>query len=221
MNRSELPALLTAAGVPDELYSLQGVHELDPSQETCYLLGGAGDDVRVGVFERNGARFGFTGTEDEACRFLYDELVFDEPEPTTFDGAGETTAAERSAALSALVDAALDEGARLGEVASVAFVLRPGDVVDRFGPESGTYLYPDGTPAERRSQPPTAFEAGYHRYLVAGDIPTRAGVTGPAFGQPGGGVMVKLDPSGLSSPPPLMTVRWLLREGLLRRVAEA
>ena len=216
MNRTELRDALAAAGVPDDLYSLQGVHPLDPAQETCYLLGGSGGDVRVGVFERGGAVFGFAGTEDDACDFLFGELVFPEQAPVVID---EDEAGRRSRDLIALVDTGLDEGARLGPVAALEFHLRPGDVVDRFGPESGTYLFPAGTAAEQRSQPPTAIESGYHRYLVAGDIPTQAGVAGPAFDQPGGAVMMKLDPARLSSPPPLMTVRWLLREGLLRQVA--
>ncbi|WP_083970972.1 glycohydrolase toxin TNT-related protein [Actinoplanes awajinensis] len=58
-----------------------------------------------------------------------------------------------------------------------------------------------------------------YRYLVTGDIPVRAGVTGPAFGQPGGAAMFKLDP-GVPGAPPLLTVRWLVRVGLLRPVVE-
>ena len=220
MNRTDLRGALVAAGVPDDLYSLQGVHELPSSLETCYLLGGSDHDVRVGVVERGGARFGFSGTEDEACEFLLHELVFDEPEPVEFDDADDAAAARRSAELNRLVNAALDEGARLAPVVSVRFHLRPGDVVDRFGPESGTFLYPDGTPLERRALPPTAFEAGYFRYTVTGDIPVQAGVAGPAFEQPGGTAMFKLDPSALAAPPPLMTVRWLVHEGLLRPIVE-
>ncbi|GAA2705746.1 hypothetical protein GCM10010437_072620 [Actinoplanes palleronii] len=72
------------------------------------------------------------------------ELVFEGPEPAVFGDADEAVAAERSKRLTELVDFGMDEAAQRGAVTSIEFHLRPGDVVDRFGAESGSYLFPDG-----------------------------------------------------------------------------
>jgi Tuberculosis necrotizing toxin len=225
MNRTELLSRLREARIPDDLYSLQGVHELYSAQESCYFLGGSGNEVSVGVYERGHGRLGFVGDEETACQFLHGELVFDEPDPVEFDADADYDAARRSAELVDLVNGGLDDAARQGPVTSITFILQPGDVVDRFGQESGTFLYPDGTPAEQRSQPPGAAEStdpenpdNYFRYRVLRDIPVMAGIMGPAFEQPGGAVMFKLDPVSMAHPPALLTVRWLVREGYLRRV---
>jgi hypothetical protein len=227
MNRTELYAQLAAAGIPDSLYSIRGVHELPTYLETFYVLGGPSpDQVLVGVYERGRYRYAYQSHDDEAaCDLLWHELVFDEPEPEVLDEPGNVDAGARSAEMVFEVRAALDRAARTGDVASVRYELQPDDVVDRFGQESGSFLYPDGMPVEERALPPTAVEPdgaedpdNYFRYRVRKPLSVRAGVAAPAFGQPGGGVMFKLDPESLAPPPAMLTVRWLLHHEYLRRV---
>jgi hypothetical protein len=227
MNRTELRDRLAEAGVPDSLYSIQGVHELPTYLETFYMLGGpAPDRVLVGVYERGRYRNAFESRDDEAaCDLLWNELVFEEPEPEVLDEQGTVDAGARSAELVFEVKIALERAARTGDVASIRYELQPDDVVDRFGPESGSFLYPDGTPIAERALPPTAVEPdgaedpdNYHRYRVLKALPVRAGVAAPAFEQPGGGVMFKLDPEFLAPAPAMLTVRWLLHHEYLRRV---
>jgi hypothetical protein len=79
---------------------------------------------------------------------------------------------------------------------------QPGDVVDRFGPSSGRYTSPDGTPIEQRALPPDSLNPArpdfdYHRYQVerwdegAGRV--EIGEVAPAFEQPGGGIQHRFE----------------------------
>jgi uncharacterized protein YukE len=104
----------------------------------------------------------------------------------------------------------------------------PGDVIDRFGPESGNFVSPEGTPWAERSLPATSLVqsgggSAYHAYEVtskwATDPPpvevTQSKVA-PAFGQPGGGIQYQFEAAPGSGVK--MSVGWLLDHGYLVEV---
>ncbi|KQW47925.1 hypothetical protein ASC77_16080 [Nocardioides sp. Root1257] len=90
--------------------------------------------------------------------------------------------------------------------------LRPGDLLDCLGPETGHHLYALGTPFSRRSQPPSDVGAPRFAFQLARPFPpeVQEGVTAPWFGQPGGGAMVVLD----------RPIRWYVDQGFLDPVGE-
>jgi hypothetical protein len=105
---------------------------------------------------------------------------------------------------------ALDDG-RL-----VRTTLPAGSVVDRFGNLDGFLLFPAGTPMAHRSLPPSALDPdrpnlGLLSFGVVNSIGVVAKRIGPAFGQPGGGVLFKLADDA-------DTVRELLQRGDLMMV---
>jgi hypothetical protein len=82
--------------------------------------------------------------------------------------------------------------------------LRPGEVIDRFGGQSGRFLAPVGTQFKQRSLPPQSLNTceyekgvkmpyGYYRYKVEKEIPVFSGSSAKWFGQPGGGIQYKID----------------------------
>jgi len=72
-------------------------------------------------------------------------------------------------------------------------------LIDRFGPESGTFVSPYGTPLEMRSLRPGTDLTLYNVYQVVEPIPgVRMGPIAPAFDQPGYGMQMKL-PKPLSN----------------------
>ncbi len=66
-------------------------------------------------------------------------------------------------------------------------LLQEGTLIDRFGSPAGRGFSADGTPFTRRSLPPDALDAGYHRYRVERPLPVHRTISAPWFGQPGGG----------------------------------
>ncbi len=98
-----------------------------------------------------------------------------------------------------------------------SFDLTLGGIVDKFGSSNGFLLYPGGTPFAERSLPPSEVDAsfpdlGLVRYgIAAPNISVVAELVPPAFGQPGGGVL-------LSLAQPELTIRDLLLDGSLRRL---
>jgi RHS repeat-associated protein len=86
--------------------------------------------------------------------------------------------------------------------------LMPGEVVDRYGYEGGTFVSPKGTPFEMRALPPESLAKPYHAYQVMKPIESVSGITAPAFGQIGFGRAYEL-------PRPVST---LLRRGFLREI---
>jgi hypothetical protein len=66
-------------------------------------------------------------------------------------------------------------------------LLAEGTLIDRFGSPGGRVFCSDGTPFARRSLPPDALYAGYHRYRVERPLPVHRTISAPWFGQPGGG----------------------------------
>lgn len=60
--------------------------------------------------------------------------------------------------------------------------------LDRYGPDSGNFLSPAGTPYGQRSLPPDTNPNDYHVYEVIKPLPVQSGQIAAWFGQPGGGV---------------------------------
>ncbi|MEU7525117.1 TNT domain-containing protein [Saccharothrix sp. NPDC042600] len=99
-------------------------------------------------------------------------------------------------------------------------LLLPGEVVDRFGGQSGKFLSPIGTPYAQRSLPPQSLNTceyepgvrmsyGYYRYKVDRPFAVLSGTTASWFGQPGGGKQFKVEtPVGA---PDRWNVDWLVR----------
>jgi hypothetical protein len=102
-------------------------------------------------------------------------------------------------------------------------VLQPGDLVDRFGGQSGRFLAPTGTPFVQRSLPPQSLNTceyepgvrmpyGYYRYKVEKEIKVVSGTTAKWFGQSGGGMQYKVESP---NPPERRNVAWLVKNGYL------
>ena len=227
MNRTELAETLHAAGIPQHLYALPGLREPEGWLDSYYLLVPNASRWDVAVWERGQGRLGARlATEDEACRWLLAELLVAEEPPRVLTAEQEQRSRERTGAL---IQAAMARAAQAATATGryeAPFQLDAGLLVDNFGQESGSYLYADGTPFQQRSLPPSAltttdpaFPYGYHRYEVMRPFTVRAGPAAPYFGQPGGGLQLKVEGDFLAERPPLATIRWLLRAGYLRRVA--
>ncbi|MFD7629221.1 glycohydrolase toxin TNT-related protein [Streptomyces sp. NPDC059851] len=82
-----------------------------------------------------------------------------------------------------------------GQVIATELTLRPGQLLDRFGAEFGSFLAPAGTKYGARSIPPTnlntqdpRYPFDYHLYRVKKPTLVCAGPTLPWFEQPGEGV---------------------------------
>jgi uncharacterized protein YukE len=83
--------------------------------------------------------------------------------------------------------------------------IHPGDTIDRFGPETGTFVSPEGTPWADRSLPATSLlpasngASPYHSYVFtdqwasggSSQYRVQASVVAPAFNQPGGGIQME------------------------------
>jgi hypothetical protein len=110
--------------------------------------------------------------------------------------------------------------------------LTPGTQIDRFGPEGGQFLSPDGTPFEQRALPPgnlvprpgtpvavsDAHPFNYYRYEVVRPFTVDAGRIAPAFEQPGQGIQFLLDGRHIPGAPSRIDVEWLVNNGYLRRL---
>jgi hypothetical protein len=236
VNRRLLQDGLRRAGVPDALYVLPGVQQARLGAESYYFLAQRSGQFVVGVYERGEERIGPRfPSEDQACRAMYDELASPagpaagtggETRPEKLDPATERQARQRTLATAAQIRDQVRAARGSARTATVEYSLQPGLIVDQFGQESGSYLYPVGTAFKRRSLPPSVlgttdrrFPYNYHRYQVVKAFRVRAGVAAPAFGQPGGGVQFKVEPDLFAEHPGLLTIRWLLRGGYLKRVA--
>lgn len=217
---------LRRAGIPDALYALPGIHPPRRGLESYYFLSNRSGQYAVGVFERGEERIGrsFTGA-DQACRWMYDQVVFPDAPPQRLPAARAVAAkdATRSAVARVRGIVQAEPG---GTTSTTIYDLPAGVLVDQFGQESGSYLYPDGTPFKERSLPPSTlsttdrrFPYNYHRYLVTKTFRVRAGVAAPAFGQPGGALQFHAEPGLIGEAPDLVTLRWLLRAGYLERIA--
>ncbi|CAL9609758.1 TNT domain-containing protein [Streptomyces sp. enrichment culture] len=114
-----------------------------------------------------------------------------------------------------------------GRVDKHVEVLEPGEELDRFGSEYGSYLAPAGDPYAKRALPPqnlntrdAAFPCDYHVYRVERPFPVWQGGIAPWFEQPGGGQQIKLDPALLDpGAGQRLSVKWLLEQGFLSPVS--
>ncbi|PDP87177.1 hypothetical protein CQJ94_13565 [Glycomyces fuscus] len=219
----DLRGELDAAGVPESLYVLPGDPRPEPGTlDSYYLLSQDAEGyLSAAVMDFDQGRPGpeFT-TEDEAARWLYQELATTEPEPTVLTQAEERQAAEATSELVTTVRESLEE--RSG--GSYLHGLAVGDVVDAFGQESGRYLFPDGTPFGERGLPDYARtgpggEDLYHRYRVIHPFRVSATSAPASGGHPGGGVRFTLDTAGFTEVPTVPTIRWLIGNGYLERIA--
>lgn len=212
-----LRTALDQAKVPRGLYVLPG--QPRPGGEadsTYYIIAKEADRYSGGVVEFAQGRIGgrFT-TEDEACRWLYGQLVVRERPARPLDARAEQAAARAGTVLARDVRSKISHSGR----ASIAYPLAQGTLVDAFGQESGSLLFPFGTPFATRGLPAQVHRpAGYHRYRVVQSFSVTASVVPPVEGGRGGGVRFTVDGGLFQQPPVLPTVRWLLRAGFLERV---
>ena len=103
--------------------------------------------------------------------------------------------------------------------------LKPGQDIDRYGSEYGTFLAPAGLSYGSRSIPPSslvstpAASCNYHDYRVVKAFTVDAGPIAPWFGQPGYGWQFQLDPALVSGAPTTQfNVGWLVANGYLDRI---
>ena len=77
----------------------------------------------------------------------------------------------------------------------VSIQLQPGMRFDRFGPLTGSYGAPVGTPFSARSLPfdPREAQSQYYVFEVLKSFNVDTGFAVPCFGQPGGGIQFKLN----------------------------
>jgi hypothetical protein len=214
-----LRAELDAAGVPESLYVLPGDPRPAPGTLDSYYLITQDSEgylaAAVMDFDQGRPGMEFT-TEDQAARWLYQELATTEAEPVALTPTEEANVQEATAELVDGVHTDLEE--RSGD--SYLHTLEVGDVLDAFGQESGRVLHPDGTPFADRGLPGyvrtgSEGEELYHRYRVLHPFQVSATIGS------GGGVRFTLDTAGFAEVPPAPTIRWLIGRGYLERVAVA
>ena len=109
-------------------------------------------------------------------------------------------------------------GRRIDFTSSAEFQAHYGDMLDRLGGRRGDFLSIVDTPFEQRALPPGNLSAPYLTVRLTDDLPpgTRIEVSevAPAFGQPGGGIQVRiLDADGNA-----MSVDAMSRQGVIEIV---
>lgn len=72
--------------------------------------------------------------------------------------------------------------------APVAQTLAPGQLIDRFGSEGGTFFSPKGESFDARAVPYVCRQMDYRVYRVVKPIPVKTCKAAPWFGEPGGAV---------------------------------
>ena len=77
--------------------------------------------------------------------------------------------------------------------------LRPGEQIDRYGGNNGTFFGDEGTSISERAMAPNSDFSKYNKYVVAREMPVRKGKIAPWFDQPGGGIQYQIDPGFVSS----------------------
>jgi Tuberculosis necrotizing toxin len=103
--------------------------------------------------------------------------------------------------------------------------LRPGQRIDRYGSEFGSFLAPAGTPYSYRSIPPQSLDnqavpaaCNYHLYRVIREFRVNGGPIAPAFGQPGKGVQYLLVSSLVPECAAQINILCLIANGYLQRL---
>jgi hypothetical protein len=89
-----------------------------------------------------------------------------------------------------------------------AATLKPGDVIDRFGGDSGTFFAPVGTPLEQRAMAPGADQVNLTKYKILKPLPVESGEIAPWFDQPGGGTQYKAS----------LTAKQLVEQGYIQAI---
>jgi len=136
-----------------------------------------------------------TSTEGEALAYVVERLTAPVPAARAVDSGLVDRARSTAADFVASVHRALAGGS----AQVVRTSLWDGAVVDRFGTLDGFLLWPEGTPLAQRSLPPDVLDPTLpqHGRIVMGcaaEVPVLARVTAPWFGQPGGGIVMRLEP---------------------------
>ncbi|MUL43272.1 DUF4237 domain-containing protein [Streptomonospora sp. PA3] len=149
-----LAAELDDAGVPPELYVLPGEPQPPAGTATSYYLVTENErGYSAGIVEYEQGRTGMDfPTEDEAARWVYGELVLVDADPKALTAAAENKGRQKTEKAVREVRKQLREGTG----GSVQYTLRPGTLVDAFGQESGSLLFPDGQPFSERGLPEIA-----------------------------------------------------------------
>ena len=99
--------------------------------------------------------------------------------------------------------------------------LKPGQDIDRYGSEYGSFLAPAGLSYGSRSIPPSslvstpAASCNYHDYRVAKPLTVDSGPIAPWFGQPGYGWQYQLNSALVPGAPAQLNVLWLVGKGYL------
>lgn len=111
-----------------------------------------------------------------------------------------------------------------GQPIEFTITLLPGQDIDRFGSEYGSFLAPEGLPYAARSIPPQSLDGNpaegcnYRDYRVLRPFPVHAGPIAAWFDQPGGGLQYQLDAALLPGGPTALNVLWLVNNGYLARI---
>jgi hypothetical protein len=96
---------------------------------------------------------------------------------------------------------------------TTAYAVQPGQILDRYGARTGSYLAPESTPFDQRALAPGARGNGYEQYEVARQFTVERAEIAPAFGQPGGGYQIQYRvPEVIGRP---ATVNELIRFGYI------
>ena len=111
-----------------------------------------------------------------------------------------------------------------GQPVEYQTTLLPGQDIDRYGSEYGSFLAPEGLSYASRSIPPQSLDStpaagcNYHDYRVLKPFAVDAGPIAPWFGQPGLGLQYQLDATLIPGDPAQFNVMWLVNNGYLARI---
>ena len=103
--------------------------------------------------------------------------------------------------------------------------LVPGQDIDRYGSEYGSFLAPEYLPYAGRAIPPQSLDSNpaatcnYHDYRVLKPFQVDAGPIAAWFAQPGGGLQYQLDATLVPGAPAQINVMWLVGNGYLARIS--
>jgi hypothetical protein len=111
-----------------------------------------------------------------------------------------------------------------GQPIETHLTVLPGQDMDRFGSEYGSFLAPELLPYALRAIPPQNLDGNpaagcnYHDYRVLKPFTVDAGPIAAWFAQPGGGLQYQLDGSLVPGAPSRLNVLWLVDNGYLQRL---
>ncbi len=77
--------------------------------------------------------------------------------------------------------------------------LQEGEVLTRYGENTGSFASPQGVPFEQRALPPESLQKPFQQYEVIKPFDVDAGPAAPWFGQPGGGMQYDVSNSVVSN----------------------